>query len=158
MYTEFHDEPILQIDFQKVFNGKWAWNVSYDELPCEKEIVYGYVSCYKDKLDNVYLGFYDENIEEYESITNSTLLSNHQKSLLEKFIKYLNEEWDEEESKRKLFGVYHYITDTLEIDETRDLFSETDDKRYKINNYFTLRGEAERKLERVKKAYQEVAE
>lgn len=157
MYTEFHDEPILQIDFQKIFNAKWAWKVSYEELPCEKEIVYGYVSCYKDKLDNVYIGFYDENIEEYKLITNSNLLSYDEKSLLEKFLKYLNEEWNgEEESKRQLHGEYYYLTDTLEIEESWDMFEDKHDKRYKVNNYFTSREEAERKLERVKKAYQEV--
>ncbi len=150
-------ETVLEIEFKQVWD-KWAWNVTYDELSRDEEVTYGYCTVYKNKLDNIYLGFYDENIEDYECITNDVLLSNEQKSLVEKFMKYLNEEYDGKESKRKLFGVYYYITDTLEIDESRDLFNETDEKRYKVSNYFISHEEAEINLERVKKAYQEVWE
>lgn len=146
-------ETVLEIEFMPVWD-KWAWRITKWTLEVDEVFPF---------LNNVFrkygLNFYFHLHILEEPISQDELISDYVKKSMEKGIKIINEKYGKPKRWRaERNGGYYCINDYGIIYYTTDDYVSEDNDRYALGNYFQTREQAEKALERVKKALQEVEE
>ncbi|KYL05222.1 hypothetical protein [Fusobacterium necrophorum] len=155
-------EKVLEIEFIPVWD-KWAWRITKNELfnlhdevqeyenkPLQLKLKKGYENC---------IFMYNNVTDKYEEIPNCILLYEHEKGRLKKLVKRINEKYGKPKHWRAKYGERYYYTDYCAyVQFATEHNTTTDNRLYELGNYFQTREQAEKALEKVKKAYQEVVE
>ena len=146
-------EKILVIDFQKVFDYAYAWQISKNNIK-EKEINYNGV-----KIINNEIFFWNKFEKNWEKKNFMRLLSDLEKRKLEDFVNYVNEHFNKQRWRAEKREEYYYIEeDDLTIEKTQELSYECDNNNYEKGNYFKTQKEAEIVLEKLEEFWETIRE
>ncbi|CAL7896783.1 AP2/ERF domain-containing protein [Fusobacterium necrophorum subsp. funduliforme] len=149
-------ETVLEIEFKQVWD-KWAWRITKNELlnlhdglqeyenkTLQLKLKKGYESC---------IFMYNNVIDDYEETPNCILLYEREKERLERLVKHVNEKYGKPKRWRAKYKERYYYTDCCAyVRFAIEYNTVTDNGLYEIGNYFQTREQAEKALERVKKA------
>ncbi|KYM67125.1 hypothetical protein A2U13_08855 [Fusobacterium necrophorum subsp. funduliforme] len=155
-------EKVLEIEFIPVWD-KWVWKITKQNENVLKRNMFkddgiGVFSClspqFKSEDNRLFIRGSNKNLDDkVESCTDK------EKTIIEEKVKAINEKYGKQKRWRAEYAKgYFYIRSFGEIYvevETRDM---KDNKHYECGNYFQTHEQAEKALEKVKKAYQEVWE
>lgn len=155
-------ETVLEIGFIQVLD-RWAWKIekqdefifTRDDFEDKELKIFSYSNPGFD-MENEVLFLRGRNINLDHVIY---LCTEKEKEKIEEKVKIINEKYGKQKKWRaEKNGEYYYINHDGTIYLGRDYYISTDNDRYNLGNYFQTREQAERALERVKEAYQEVGE
>lgn len=139
-------ENVLEIEFKEVWDNKWAWKITKNNLDFKNtggEIISEDVKISCSDKESLYL--FDDWLVEWEILEDWSLVNPNQKTKIENFVKYINstygilKRWRAEKK-----GIYFYVADKGCISDTWEDFDSADNKRYKLGNYFKTEEEAEK--------------
>lgn len=149
-------ETVLEIEFKQVWD-KWAWRIKKIELEAGEETneIGEVFSTTIEKIDGVWRIGGNGNPTFYENM----LITSEAKHVLELIEKGINEKYGKPKRWRAGYAKgYFYIRSFGEIYVEVETHDMKDNKHYECGNYFQTHEQAEKALEKVKKAYQEVGE
>ena len=139
-------ENVLEIEFQKVWDNKWAWRIIKNEIKLDREkryITHNSVRIEKQNKDTIFI--YDEYVERYLDIEDDILLDLQDIEKIKKFVDFVNEEygipkrWRAEKNKTYfLINYYGHVCDVIEENIERD------NEFFEQGNYFKTLEEAEK--------------
>jgi len=152
-------ETVLEIEFKQVWD-KWAYRITKNELFNLRGELKEYENkALQLKLKKEYESSFFILIDTYIEIPDYTLLSTNEKRRLEGLVRCVNEKYGKPKRWRAEYEeIYFYINSLGEIYEKIETHDMKDNKHYECGNYFQTHEQAEKALEKVKKAYQEVGE
>ena len=139
-------EKVLEIEFQKVWDNKWAWKIIKNEIDFKNtgvEIVLHHIKINCANKEKLYL--FDNWLAEWELIDSYTLIDLDLKIDIQDFVNYINKKygipkrWRAEKEKE-----YFFVTGTSEIITDEEYYNETDNARYELGNYFKTKEEAQK--------------
>lgn len=149
-------ETVLEIEFIPVWD-KWAWRIKKIESEAGEETneIGEVFSTTIEKIDGVWRIGGNGNPTFYENM----LITSEAKHVLELIEKGINEKYGKPKRWRAGYAKgYFYIRSFGEIYVEVETHDMKDNKHYECGNYFQTHEQAEKALEKVKKAYQEVGE
>lgn len=147
-------ETVLEIEFIQVWD-KWAWRITKWDI---EEDYLEHENCYLSRSKQ-YNWYFFGNRKIFSCQSEITTISSKRKEMLEELIKNINEKYGKPKRWRaERNRGYYYIDDDGGICYTTDDYVLVDNDRYALGNYFQTREQAEKALERVKRALQEVEE
>lgn len=141
-------ENVLEIEFKEVWDNKWAWKITKNNLDFKNtggEIVSEGIKIICSYKESLYL--FDNWLVEWEILDNWSLVNSNQKTEIEKFVKYINStygipyRWRAKENEE-----YFTIKDDGHINRYVDIYCTDDDYKYNLGNYFRTYKEAEEVL------------
>lgn len=148
-------EDVLKIEFEKVFD-RWGMRIVYQDFNVLKR---GVFTDSDIKVSSNYIVEYDK-INDWLYILgkssdkdgNIIVVTNEEKEIIEDKVKRINEKYGIEKRWRaEKNGIYYFILNSdFCIDYDCDMYTEYDDKRYKIGNYFRTEELAKDKLNKIK--------
>lgn len=147
-------ENVLRVEFDKVFD-KWGMRIVYQDERLKR----GVFTDSDIKVSSNYIVEYDK-INDWLYILgkssdkdgNIIVVTNEEKEIIEDKVKRINEKYGIEKRWRaEKNGIYYFILNSdFCIDYDCDMYTEYDDKRYKIGNYFRTEELAKDKLNKIK--------
>lgn len=139
-------EKVLEIEFLKVWDNKWAWRVVKNDIPYSKElkeIEFNGIKVINTHKNSLF--FLDSFEDGYEQLEDFELILTDEKLEIEKFIGYVNQKYGIPKRWRgKRSDKYFSIFGDSEISETTDNYFPEDQMRYEWGNYFKTLEEAEK--------------
>nr|DAS48558.1 MAG TPA: hypothetical protein [Caudoviricetes sp.] len=139
-------EKVLEIEFLKVWDNKWAWRVVKNDIPYSKElkeIEFNGIKVINTHKNSLF--FLDSFEDGYEQLEDFELILTDEKLEIEKFIGYVNQKYGIPKRWRgKRSDKYFTIFGDSEISETTDNYFPEDQRRYELGNYFKTLEEAEK--------------
>lgn len=139
-------EKVLEIEFLKVWDNKWAWRVVKNDIPYSKElkeIEFNGIKVINTHKNSLF--FLDSFEDGYEQLEDFELILTDEKLEIEKFIGYVNQKYGIPKRWRgKRSDKYFTIFGDSEISETTDNYFPEDQMRYEWGNYFKTLEEAEK--------------
>lgn len=155
-------ETVLEIEFIPVWD-KWAWRITKQDEDVFKRGIFKdtnlrVFSCISPQFNSGDNRFFirgsNKNLDD-----NVELCTNKEKTLIEEKVKAINEKYGKPKRWRAEYAKgYFYIRSFGEIYVEVETHDMKDNKHYECGNYFQTHEQAEKALEKVKKAYQEVWE
>lgn len=153
-------ETVLEIEFMPVWD-KWAWRITKQDTDVLKRYSFkdtdiNAISCLHPCFAKGTL-FIRGRFGNLDDCVN--VCTDKEKTIIEEKVKDINEKYGKPKCWRaERNGGYYYINDYGIIYFITDDYASEDNERYALGNYFQTREQAEKALERVKKALQEVEE
>ena len=151
-------EKVLEIEFLKVWDNKWAWRVVKNDIPYSKElkeIEFNGIKVINTHKNSLF--FLDSFEDGYEQLEDFELILTDEKLEIEKFIGYVNQKYGIPKRWRgKRSDKYFTIFGDSEISETTDNYFPEDQRRYELGNYFKTLEEAEKVKEELDKFWERV--
>ena len=151
-------EKVLEIEFLKVWDNKWAWRVVKNDIPYSKElkeIEFNGIKVINTHKNSLF--FLDSFEDGYEQLEDFELILTDEKLEIEKFIGYVNQKYGIPKRWRgKRSDKYFTIFVDSEISETTDNYFPEDQRRYELGNYFKTLEEAEKVKEELDKFWERV--
>ena len=139
-------EKVLDIEFKEVWDNKWAWKITKNNLDFKNtggEIISEGVKIICSDKESLYL--FDNWLVEWEILEDWSLVDPNKKSEIENFVKYINSTYGIQKRWRgKRSDKYFSIFGDSEISETTDNYFPEDQRRYEWGNYFKTLEEAEK--------------
>ena len=139
-------EKVLEIEFKEVWDNKWAWKITKNNLDFKNtggEIISEGVKIICSDKESLYL--FDNWLVEWEILEDWSLVDPNKKSEIENFVKYINSTYGIQKRWRgKRSDKYFSIFGDSEISETTDNYFPEDQRRYEWGNYFKTLEEAEK--------------
>ena len=142
-------EKVLEIEFKEVWDNKWAWKITKNNLDFKNtggEIISEGVKIICSDKESLYL--FDNWLVEWEILEDWSLVDPNKKSEIENFVKYINstygiqKRWRAEQKKE-----YFFIYSNGLIGETIEVYINTDNQRYELGNYFKTKEEAQKVID-----------
>lgn len=142
-------EKVLDIEFKEVWDNKWAWKITKNNLDFKNtggEIISEGVKIICSDKESLYL--FDNWLVEWEILEDWSLVDPNKKSEIENFVKYINstygiqKRWRADDGER-----YYYIDSHQRILDNTDLTHSYDDMRYELGNYFKTKEEAQKVID-----------
>ncbi|WP_338990858.1 hypothetical protein [Fusobacterium polymorphum] len=151
-------EKVLDIEFKEVWDNKWAWKITKNNLDFKNtggEIISEGVKIICSDKESLYL--FDNWLVEWEILEDWSLVDPNKKSEIENFVKYINSTYGIQKRWRgKRSDKYFSIFGDSEISETTDNYFPEDQRRYEWGNYFKTLEEAEKVKEELDKFWAKV--
>lgn len=151
-------EKVLEIEFLKVWDNKWAWRVVKNDIPYSKElkeIEFNGIKVINTHKNSLF--FLDSFEDGYEQLEDFELILTDEKLEIEKFIGYVNQKYGIPKRWRgKRSDKYFTIFGDSEISETTDNYFPEDQRRYEWGNYFKTLEEAEKVKKELDKFWERV--
>ena len=142
-------EKVLEIEFQKVWDNKWAWKITKNNLDFKNtrgEIVSEGVKIICSDKESLYL--FDNWLVEWEILDNWNLVGSNQKTEIENFVKYINSTYGIQKRWRAQAGnLFYYITSDGDIESDYEDFSDENMDMYNLGNYFQTEEEAQKVID-----------
>ena len=142
-------ENVLEIEFQKVWDNKWAWKIIKNEIDFKNtgvEIVLHHIKINCANKEKLYL--FDNWLAEWELIDSYTLIDLDLKIDIQDFVNYINKKYGIPKRWRaEKYKEYFYIGETGLVRVDKDIFSYGDDMLYNLGNYFKTKEEAEKVID-----------
>ncbi|PHI05725.1 hypothetical protein [Fusobacterium polymorphum] len=151
-------EKVLDIEFKEVWDNKWAWKITKNNLDFKNtggEIISEGVKIICSDKESLYL--FDNWLVEWEILEDWSLVDPNKKSEIENFVKYINSTYGIQKRWRgKRSDKYFSIFGDSEISETTDNYFPEDQRRYEWGNYFETEEEAQKVKEELDKFWAKV--
>ena len=139
-------EKVLEIEFQKVWDNKWAWKIIKNEIDFKNtgvEIVLHHIKINCANKEKLYL--FDNWLAEWELIDSYTLIDLDLKIDIQDFGNYINEKYGIPKRWRaQAENLFYYITSDGDIESDYEDFSDENTDIYNLGNYFQTKEEAEK--------------
>ena len=139
-------EKVLEIEFQKVWDNKWAWKIIKNEIDFKNtgvEIVLHHIKINCANKEKLYL--FDNWLAEWELIDSCTLIDLDLKIDIQDFVNYINKKYGIPKRWRAQAGnLFYYITSDGDIESDYEDFSDENMDIYNLGNYFQKREEAQK--------------
>ena len=151
-------EKVLEIEFKEVWDNKWAWKITKNNLDFKNtggEIISNSVKISCADRESLYL--FDNWLVEWELLDNWELINSTQKTEIENFVKYINstygipKRWRVEKGKK-----YYFLNTECEIRNIWEDKTKEDETRYNLGNYFKTEEEAEKVKKELDKFWEKV--
>ena len=142
-------EKVLEIEFQKVWDNKWAWKIIKNEIDFKNtgvEIVLHHIKINCANKEKLYL--FDNWLAEWELIDSYTLIDLDLKIDIQDFVNYINKKYGIPKRWRaEKYKEYFYIGETGLVRVDKDNFSYGDNMLYNLGNYFKTKEEAQKVID-----------
>ena len=139
-------ENVLEIEFKEVWDDKWAWKITKNNLDFKNtggEIVSEDIKIICSYRESLYL--LNNWLVEWEMLDNWSLVNSNQKTEIEKFVKYINSTYGIPKRWRGEKGeAYYFLNSRGEISATVEEGIPTDTHFFEQGNYFKSKKEAEK--------------
>ena len=139
-------EKVLEIEFQKVWDNKWAWKIIKNEIDFKNtgvEIVLHHIKINCANKEKLYL--FDNWLAEWELIDSYTLIDLDLKIDIQDFVNYINKKYGIPKRWRaQAENLFYYITSDGDIESDYEDFSDENTDIYNLGNYFQTKEEAEK--------------
>ena len=139
-------EKVLEIEFKEVWDNKWAWKITKNNLDFKNtggEIISEGVKIICSDKESLYL--FNNWLVEWEILDDWSLVNSNQKTEIENFVKHINSiygipyRWRARPHKR-----FFCISENGEISTTQDDYESYKDSFYELGNYFKTEEEAQK--------------
>lgn len=139
-------EKVLEIEFQEVWDNKWAWKITKNNLDFKNtggEIISEGVKIICSDKESLYL--FNNWLVEWEILDDWSLVNSNQKTEIENFVKHINSiygipyRWRARPHER-----FFCISENGEISTTQDDYESYKDSFYELGNYFKTEEEAQK--------------
>lgn len=139
-------EKVLEIEFKEVWDDKWAWKITKNNLDFKNtggEIVSEDIKIIWSYRESLYL--FNNWLAEWEILDNWSLVNSNQKTEIEKFVKYINSTYGIPKRWRAKIGdCYCSISQRNLVFRSKEEERMLDTDLYNLGNYFKTEEEAER--------------
>lgn len=139
-------EKVLEIEFKEVWDDKWAWKITKNNLDFKNtggEIVSEDIKIIWSYRESLYL--FNNWLAEWEILDNWSLVNSNQKTEIEKFVKYINSSYGIPKRWRAKIGdCYCSISQRNLVFRSKEEERMLDTDLYNLGNYFKTEEEAER--------------
>ena len=139
-------EKVLEIEFQKVWDNKWAWKIIKNEIDFKNtgvEIVLHHIKINCANKEKLYL--FDNWLAEWELIDSYTLIDLDLKIDIQDFVNYINKKYGIPKRWRaKELEEYYYIGSNGIVWSVGEEFSDEDNGHYNLGNYFQTKEGAQK--------------
>lgn len=140
-------EKVLEIEFQKVWDNKWAWKIIKNEIDFKNtgvEIVIHHIKINCANKEKLYL--FDNWLAEWELIDSYTLIDLDLKIDIQDFVNYINEKYGIPKRWRAEKGKTYFAIYDGEILSCYDYYDKKDNEIFELGNYFKTEEEARKIL------------
>jgi conserved domain protein len=142
-------EKVLEIEFLKVWDNKWAWKITKNNLDFKNtgvEIISNDIKINCANKESLYL--FDNWLVEWELLDDFNLINSTQKTEIEEFVKYINSTYGipyrwRARPHEKFFCIYA----NGEISTTQDDYGSYKESFYELGNYFKTKEEAQKVID-----------
>ena len=142
-------EKVLEIEFQKVWDNKWAWKIIKNEIDFKNtgvEIVLHHIKINCANKEKLYL--FDNWLAEWELIDSYTLIDLDLKIDIQDFVNYINEKYGIPKRWRAEYRrQYLTILSNGEIEKIGEYEDIDSNLRYSLGNYFKTEEEAQKVID-----------